>query len=68
MCHENRETGAKQILMETCIGHAKTTQQRTNINSKLYCYNKTVITYINTVFLIVTERLVASSLVARDYS
>ena len=69
MCHENREkTGAEQTLMETCIGHAETTQRRTNINSKLYCYNKTVIMYMNTVFLIVTERLVASALVAKDYS
>lgn len=33
-----------------------------------YRYNKTVITYVNTVFLIVTERLVASALVATDYS
>lgn len=54
--------------METCIGHAETTQRRTNINSKLYCYNKTVLTYMNSVFLIVTERLVASALVAKDYS
>lgn len=67
ICHENREkTGAKQTLMETCTRHAETTQQRTNINSKLYCYNKTVITYMNTVFLIMTERLVASALVAKD--
>lgn len=35
--------------METCTGHAETTQQKTNINSKLYCYNKAVITYMKTV-------------------
>lgn len=54
--------------METCIGRAETMQRRTNINSKLYCYNKTVTTNMDTVFLIVTERLVASALVARYYS
>lgn len=53
--------------METCIEHAETTQWRTNINSKLYCYNKTVTTNMDTVFFLVTERLVASALVARDY-
>lgn len=62
-----KKPGAEQTLMETCIGHAETAQRRTNINSKLYCYNKTVTTNMDTVFLIVTERLVASALVARDY-
>lgn len=46
----------------------QTTQQKTNSNSKLYCYNKAVITYMETVVLIVTERLVASALVARGCS
>lgn len=60
-----KKTGAKQTLMETCIGHAETMQRRTNINSKLPLQRNS---YHVHVFLIVTERLVASALVATDYS
>lgn len=53
--------------METCMGHAETTQ-RGQTSTANCTVTTTVITHMNTVFLMVTERLAASALVAKGCS